>query len=131
MKLSAVVGHLLILGVLNVPMAVRSHQAASSACEVPVLVEVKRDRGHINYKIDSKIVTDPLDAFAKVAKQKGSSCPVVALFSWGASLREVYDIEATASKAGFRTVRSFVVKNGFMSEIKFGPGIPLSSNPPL
>ena len=131
MNLSTVVGHLLILGVLSVPIVVRSHPATSSACEVPVLVEVKKDRGHVGYKVDSKNVTNPLAALGKVLKKKGSSCPVVALFGWDASLREVYDIEVTGSKAGFRIVRSFVVKDGFMSEIKFGPGIPLSSNPPL
>jgi hypothetical protein len=131
MNLSTVVGHLLMLGTLTVPMVVRPHPATSSACEVPVVVEVKKTGGHIGYKVDSKIVTDPLAALAKVLEQKGSSCPVVALFGWDISLHEVYDLEVIASKAGFRTVRSFAVKNGFMSEIKFGHGIPLSSNPPL
>jgi hypothetical protein len=96
-----------------------------------VVIRIEKKQGQIRYIVDSQRVADPLPALTDLLKSQGADSPVIALFNWDATLQQVYDVEILASKAGFKTVRPFVVKNGFMVEIKFGPSVPLSSNPPL
>jgi hypothetical protein len=44
----------------------------------------------------------------------------------------MFEVSKFAGKAGFLNVRVFLVnhKSGFMAELKLGPGIPISRNPP-
>jgi hypothetical protein len=108
----------------------RSQDTQAASCP-PVIVQIAKIRGQVSYTIDSKPATDPLRALGGLVQERGETCPVVVLVTWDASLKEISDLELTASKAGFKTVRTFVVKNGFMSEIKFGKSILFSKHPPL
>ena len=96
-----------------------------------VVIRIDKKQGQLRYIVDSQAVSDPLQALTDLLKNKGADAPVIALFNWDATLQQIYDVEILASKAGFKTVRPFVVRNGFMVEIKFGPSVPLTSNPPL
>lgn len=96
-----------------------------------VVIRIDKRQGKLRYIVDSQAVSDPLQALTDLLKNKGADAPVIALFNWDATLQQIYDVEILASKAGFKTVRPFVVRNGFMVEIKFGPSVPLTSNPPL
>jgi hypothetical protein len=124
---------LLLLGVFIVMAAPYSEnfQATQAVSSNPstIVVEVESSGNGARYKIDSKPVADPLRALGLLVGKRGEYCPVIVLLNWDASLKQVYDVEIIASKAGFKTIRPFVVKNGFMSEIKFGPDIRFSTNP--
>lgn len=113
---------------LEVKMGSIEQQMASSN---PIVIRVTTEQGRVKYVVDSKPSSDPLRALQKLVETKGENWPVIALFTWDASFKDVYDLEIVASKAGFKTIRAFVVRNGFMSEIKFEHGIPFSTNPPL
>jgi hypothetical protein len=130
MNFGQIVRSALILGMLSTPWKTVTPQAIDSKSATTV-VEVEKRQGPMNYKIDSILVSDLLLALGQTVREKGENCPVIALFNWDASLRDVYDVEVIASKAGFRSVRPFVVKNGFMSEIKFSPSIPFTRNPTM
>jgi hypothetical protein len=130
MNFGQIVRSALILGMLSTPWKTITPQAIDSKSATTV-VEVEKRQGRMNYKIDSILVSDLLLALGQTVREKGENCPVIALFNWDASLRDVYDVEVIASKAGFRSVRPFVVKNGFMSEIKFSPSIPFTRNPTM
>jgi len=47
-------------------------------------------------------------------------------------LSDIYEVSKFSNKAGFLNVRVFIVnrKSGFMGEIKVGPDIPVTHNPP-
>ncbi len=111
----------------NVPK-LQSHSKA----EKPIVVMVEKTHGGISYKIESKPVEDPLVPLAELLKDRGGDCPVVVILPWDATFREEMDMEVIASKAGFKTIRSFLYNpdRGFMAEIKWGPSIPFTRNPP-
>ena len=131
MNLGQIIGPVLILAALGTPLEMVTSQSTNSKSASPVVVEVEKRQGRTSYKIDSNLASNPLLALGQTVQQRGENCPVVALFNWDASLRDVYDVEVLTSKAGFKTVRTFVVKNGFMSEIRFGPGVPFTRNPAM
>ena len=106
-------------------------QSSASKTRVPIVIKVEKKQQHISYFIDSQPEPDPLRALGRLVEQKGEDWPVIALFDWNTTLREVYDVNVLASKAGFRTVRPFVVNAGFMIEIKFGRSKRFSTDPPL
>ncbi|HEX9222602.1 MAG TPA: hypothetical protein VF860_04670 [Candidatus Acidoferrales bacterium] len=100
--------------------------------EKPIVVTVLKTHGRISYKIESKPVEDPLSPLGDLLRERGGDCPVVAILPWDATFREEYDVEVIASKAGFKNVRSFVYdpQRGFMAEIRWGPSLPFTTNPP-
>ena len=111
---------------------VRKHQSRSQP-EKTVTVMVKKTQGRVSYEVESKVVTDPFAPLGELLKQRGEDCPVIVILPWDATFREEMDIEVIASKVGFKTVRSFLYKRdtGFMVEMKWGPSIPFTTNPPL
>ncbi|MGB8495486.1 MAG: hypothetical protein WCE53_13885 [Candidatus Acidiferrum sp.] len=98
-----------------------------------ITVLVKKTQGRVSYEVESKAVSDPLAPLGELLKQRGEDCPVIVILPWDATFREEMDMEVIASKVGFKTVRSFLYNRdrGFMVEVKWGPSIPFTTNPPL
>ena len=130
MKFAGALFSLVALIAIGTLLRATQGQSQAASCQ-PVIVQIAKIQGRVSYAIDSKIAADPLRALGGLVQERGENCPVVVLVTWDASLKEISDLQLTASKAGFKTVRTFVVKNGFMSEIKFGKSILFSKNPPL
>ncbi len=108
------------------------HQSHSQA-EKTIAVTVKKAQGRVSYEVESKAVNDPFGPLVKLLRQRGEDCPVIVILPWDATFREEYDVRVIASKAGFKTIRSFLYNRdrGFMAEVKWGPSIPFSTNPPV
>jgi hypothetical protein len=98
-----------------------------------ITVMVKKTQGRVGYEVESKAVSDPFAPLGELLKQRGEGCPVIVILPWDATFREEMDMEVIASKVGFKTVRSFLYKRdtGFMVEVKWGPSIPFTTNPPV
>jgi hypothetical protein len=79
----------------------------------------------ILYKVDGTIISDPLRGFGKAVEKYGDQLPVICLVDSRLPIRIIGEAAATAGKAGFKNVRSFVVDHptGKVSEIKLGPWI--------
>lgn len=87
-----------------------------------VLSATASTRGII-YRIDGAIVSDPLRGFGNAIDKYGEDLPVFCLIDGRLPIRVIGNTVATAEKAGFKHVRSFVLdhKTGKVSEAKFGP----------
>jgi hypothetical protein len=101
--------------------------------EKPIVIQVESMQGRPRYTIESKPAEDLLRELGQLVRRRGEECQIVVLIDWNLPLRTVTNTELVVSKAGFRNIRSFVFgdKTGYMSEIKFGPGVPFSMNPAL
>lgn len=99
------------------------------------MTTVHRNQGKLRIEVNPNLAPngDILRAFGILIEQRGRDYPVVALVDHDAKLSDIYEASKLAGKAGFLNVRVFAVnrQTGFMSEIKLGPAIPLSHNPPL
>ena len=125
---------MLLLGMATLfhPTGPREQQGRPKASKA-IVVMVSKTQGTVTYEVESKVAKDPLQALGELVEQRGEDCPVVVILPWNATFREEYDLEVIASKAGFRNTRSFLYNpdRGFMREIKWGPSIPFSTNPPV
>ena len=100
---------------------------------IVAMVEMKA--GKLSYTIDSKSVLpkDLLAAFFSLVERKGEDSTVVVIVDVRAPISQYGIVYGFAAKAGFTRVRNFVfnAERQSMSELKFGPSIPFSLNPPL
>jgi len=70
-------------------------------------------------------------ALSQLLKSRGADYPVLVLLDSKASMNDL-SASLILSKVGFTNVRKFVVyrDTGYMTEINFGPGIPITHDPP-
>jgi hypothetical protein len=104
----------------------------------PTVVQVDKAPRGVTYKVNSKSTgstptTDLLYALNRVREERGSSAPVVVLIDPRVPIDQVWNIDGTAGKAQLTNLRYFVFNRDTekMSELKWGPSIPLSTNPPV
>jgi biopolymer transport protein ExbD len=98
---------------------------------IKVEVMVQKVQCRVTYKVESKPVGDLLRAFGQLVEQRGEDYPVIVLIDWNAPVSQLFEVERTASKAGFKSIRSFVSDSDktYMSEIKISKGIPYTTDP--
>ena len=98
-------------------------QDATQATKDHLVFSATPDGKGIIYKIDDKIVSDPLRGFGTAIEKYGSGLPVICLIDNRLPVRTIGEAVATAGKAGFKNIRSFAVdhQSGKVAEIKFGP----------
>lgn len=96
----------------------------------------KTPRG-VTYKVDSKPMsltptTNLLYVLNRVYKERGPSAPLVVLIDSHLPINEIWNFDGVAGKAQLANIRYFVLipETKTMTEIKWGPVIPISTNPP-
>ncbi len=102
--------------------------------EKPVALVVEKKQGRVTYKVDSKPAKpDLLYILNQVRNQRGPDDPLVVLIDSRVPMDEISNVGGVAGKAGLKNLRFFVFnrETDRMAEIKFGPGIPFTTNPPL
>ncbi len=99
----------------------------------PIVVMVQKEQGHLIYKVNSRIVRDPLRAMGEALEKQGQDCPVVVLLDWDSPASQIFDAPAFASKAGFKNIRTFIFDSRdkrYMSEVEVKQGVPFTVDPP-
>ncbi len=122
----------LIVGVLFPAPISHSQGSAGRLNQMAIVVMAEGTKEHVNYKIDSKPVTDLLLSLSRLEEQRGPHCPVVALIDPRLPIEEIWNIDGTAGKAQFTNVRFFVFFRDAekMSELRRLPAVPFSTSPP-
>lgn len=121
---------LAVTAMFSPPISSMARQVPAQT-QKPIVFMLSKNNGKLSYSVESKLVKDPLRGFGEQIEQKGEKYPVVIFFSPNVTFKEENDIELTASKAGFKNVRSFALtrESGLMQELKWGPAIPFSTTP--
>lgn len=104
----------------------------------PTVVRIDKTPRGVAYKVDSKPIsltptTNLLYVLNQVNDERGSNTPVVVLIDPRVPITEIWNFDGVAGKAQLTNIRYFVFNRETekMSEIKWGPSIPLSTNPPV
>lgn len=121
----------LITGLLlATPVLARWRDSARTE-QKPIVVSVERVKSGVRYTVDSKPVTDLLRSLSILEQERGSNCPVVALLYPKVPIEWIGGIDGIAGKAQLSNVRVFAVFPDArkMSEIRFMPAVPYSTNP--
>jgi hypothetical protein len=103
----------------------------------PTVVQVDKTASGIAYKVDSKLTgskptDDLLYALNQVANRNGVNHPVFVFVDPHLPIDEIWNMNGLAGKAQLTNVRFFVSfrENEKMTEIKWTPFVPFSTNPP-
>jgi len=104
----------------------------------PTVVQADKTARGIVYKVDSKLTgskptDDLLHALNQVADRNGVNHPVVVFVDPRLSIDEIWNVNGVAAKAQLTNVRFFIFfrENEKMTEIKWTPFVPFSTNPPV
>jgi hypothetical protein len=102
----------------------------------PTVVRMEKTPHGIAYQVDSTptghtATTDILRALNLVEEKLGPNAPVVVLADSRVSFTDVWNFEGVAEKAQLNSIRVFVFNHqtNRMAELKWGPTVPLSTNP--
>ncbi len=108
-------------------------QQAGSANAKPIVIMAELANGRMVYQVDSRPAPDLLRVLNDLEEQRGKNYPVVALIDARARITEFGNIDGTAGKAQLTNIRFFVFsrESGKMSEIRWSPAVPFSTDPPI
>ena len=102
----------------------------------PAVVRLDKVPLGIAYTVGSRrtgstATTDILYALNQVKSERGSKAPVVVIVDPRVSITDIWNLDGIAGKAQLDNVRYFVInrESGVMSELKWGPTVPISTNP--
>ncbi|MBZ5644121.1 MAG: hypothetical protein LAO19_15270 [Acidobacteriia bacterium] len=102
----------------------------------PTLVRLDKAPHGIAYTVDSRrtgstATTDILYVLNQVKSERGSIAPVVVIVDPRVSITDIWNFDGIAGKAQLDNLRYFVInrESGVMSELKWGPTVPISTNP--
>ncbi len=102
----------------------------------PTIVEVDKTVGGITYKVDSKLTgskprDDLLHALNEVADRNGVNHPIYVFVNPRLPIDEIWNVNGVAGKTQLTNVRFFFFfrENQKMTEIKWTPFVPFSTNP--
>ena len=103
----------------------------------PTVVQADKTARGIVYKVDSKLTgskptDDLLHALNQVADRNGVNHPVFVFVDPRLSIDEIWNVNGVAGKAQLTNVRFFIFfsENQKMTEIKWTPFVPFSTNSP-
>jgi hypothetical protein len=100
----------------------------------PIVILAEIAKGRVVYEVDSKpALPDLLSVLGSLEEQRGKDCPVIALIDSRAPISEFGNIDGTAGKAQLTNIRYFAFTPGAgrMSEIRWLPSVPYSTDPPM
>ncbi|MGB2590171.1 MAG: hypothetical protein WBF09_18875 [Candidatus Acidiferrum sp.] len=104
----------------------------------PTVVQADKTARGVAYKVDSKLTgsrptDDLLHALNQVADRNGVNHPVFVFVDPRLSIDEIWNVNGVAGKAQLTNVRFFIFfrENHKMTEIKWTPFVPFSTNPPV
>jgi len=127
--MSSIRRKLLLIAALILAASAKSSGAIDlSAGQGPansIWVMVFSIHGRVNYTVEGKPAPDLLRALGQVAEKDRTLTVLIAL-DWRVPIRQVLDVQRTASKAGFTNIRTytFAEDKGPMSELILGASIP-------
>lgn len=107
-----------------------SQKSSGQSCAIAITVQQIKARAV--YKVNSRIANDLLRELGDLALKRGRNCPVVVLVDSSAAIRQLFDVEMIADKAGFKNIRTFIydpANKTYMSEIRVVRGVPFSTHP--
>ncbi len=120
---------------LSVPLHPAGKQGQNTP---PTVVEVDKTPRGVAYKVDGQradltATTSLLYLLNRVCEKRGPNAPIVVLLDPRVPIDQIWNVEGTAGKAQLNNLRYFVLDRDTqkMSEIKWGPAVPYSTNPPL
>jgi len=93
---------------------------------------VQKEQERVIYKVNSRIVRDPLHAMGEALEKQGQDCPVIVLLDWDSPISQIFDAPAFASKAGFKNIRIFIFDSHdkrYMSEVEVKQGVRFTVDP--
>jgi hypothetical protein len=103
----------------------------------PTVVQVDKTPRGITYTVDSKLTgskptDDLLHALNQVADRSGVNHPVFVFVDPRLPVDEIWNLNGVAAKAQLTNLRFFIFfrENQMMTEIKWAPFVPFSTNPP-
>ncbi|MGC1613313.1 MAG: hypothetical protein WA736_01380 [Candidatus Acidiferrum sp.] len=104
----------------------------------PTIVQVEKTPRGITYKVDSKLTgskptDDLLHALNQVADRNGVNHPVFVFVDPRLPVDQIWNLNGVAGKAQLTNLRFFIFfrENQMMTEIKWTPFVPFSTNPPV
>ena len=104
----------------------------------PTVVQVDKTPRGVAYKVDSKLTgskptDDLLHALNQVADRNGVNHPVLVFVDPRLPIDEIWNMNGVTAKAQLTNVRFFIFfrENQKMTELKWTPFLPFSTNPPL
>lgn len=109
-------------------------QQSGTAHAKPIVILAEMAKGRVVYRVDSKpALPDLLRVLSILEGQRGRDCPVVVLLDSRVPISELGNIDGTAGKAALTNIRFFVFTHdtGRMSEIRWLPAVPYSTDPPI
>lgn len=102
----------------------------------PIVVRIAKTPRGVAYEVDSKPVsptptTNLLYLLGRAYNERGSNARVVVLFDPRVSISDIWNLDGVAAKVPLSNIRYFVFsrESGVMSELKWGPTVPFSTNP--
>lgn len=132
-SLAVLLGMLILFPVLNP----KGSRAATQNATPFVMYMNKTQRGY-TYKVSPKPKGyKPDDNLLRILDliedERGPNSPVIVLVEPHVSFTEIWDFDGVAGKAQLKNVHYFVFnpESKFMAELKWGPTVPYSTNPPL
>jgi hypothetical protein len=103
----------------------------------PTVVQVRKTARGITYEVDSKLTgskptDDLLHALNQVADRNGVNHPVFVFVDPRLPIDEIWNFNGVAGKAQLTNLRFFIFfsENDRMTEIKWTPFVPFTTNPP-
>jgi hypothetical protein len=124
-----------LLAAVVLSLALHPHRTEGQT--TPTVVEVYETPRGVAYRIDSRPAdrtaeTSLLRLLSLVYEKHGADAPVVVLLDPGVPISQISNVDGTAGKAQLNNLRYFVIDRGTqkMTEIKWGPTVPYSRNPP-
>jgi hypothetical protein len=70
----------LAISMVLAPLFLQSQGSTSGGESLkPIVLMAEGTKGHVTYRIDSQLVTDPLLSLSRLEQRRGPSCPVIAL----------------------------------------------------
>jgi hypothetical protein len=119
-------------------MAQSGQNPGAIASARPTVVEVEKTQRGVAYKVDGQradltATTNLLYLLNRVCEKRGPNAPIVVLLDPRVPIDQIGNVDGTAGKAQLNNLRYFVLDRDTqkMSEIKWGPAVPYSTNPPI
>lgn len=138
MTISPKIAAVLLLGAVEIFTSLPHPRGNSSVAQnsPPTVVRLDKAPHGIAYTVDSRrtgstATTDILYSLNQVKSERGSKAPVVVLVDPRVSITDIRNFDGIAGKAQLDNIRYFVInrESGFMWELKWGPTMPISTNP--
>lgn len=129
---------LLLATSILLPIFIAKRSRATAQNSTPFVVRMSKAPRAYTYKVNPKPKgyrpdDNLLRILDLVYDERGPNSPVIVLVDPHISFTEIWDFDGVADKAQLKNVHYFVFnpETKVMTELKWGPTVPYSNNPPL